>query len=288
MQKKVLVFIFLFIHITLLSAQGVDTLQGHVSKASAGKIKSKRYSNGLTFVKMLLKSTMLTQQLAEHKQIPQNYIKRIRVIEGDDVVFNAIVTPYVARNPIFKFLYHGGNSSVLRLETVDNNNRLLAQESMITIENESPDLVTIQKVPENNHSINISNDAIQKQFGNRGLIKSTNIKITAPSVAANGGAVPITIQSNIKAKSVTLFATESDRQATYMDIKYNTIAFDDNDLRLVCQYLVQKRSIIDFEVKIKLSYGNNSKVLVLIEDEDGRLYMAEKYIPIGICIDSGG
>ena len=57
---------------------------------------------------------------------------------------------------------------------------------------------------------------------------------------------------------------------------------------MVYQYLVQKESIIDFDVKIKLSYGENRKILVIVEAEDEHLYMAEEFIIIAMCIDSGG
>jgi predicted secreted protein len=253
------------------------------------KIKSAQFSNGLTRVKILIKNDMLTKQQAINKKVPQSFLTNIRLLEGNEVVYNAKLTPYISKNPIFQFMYYGSGSSALSLETIDNNKQLFKGSGIIRQRNETRDLTPIKKKKESNHSAKVSAPAIQEQFGNIDLIMSENIKIVAPDVASNSAAVPVKIQSNIKAKSVALFATESDYQPTYWDFKYGNIpASDDDDLVLVYQYLAQKRSIIDFDIKIKFSYGKNSKVLVIIEAEDGKFYMAEKPITIGICLDSGG
>ena len=356
-----MILIFIILQTVILNAKELDTQQNHISNKNSSviqtqkknKVKVKRYSNGLTVVKCMIRNKMLTKAQAKEKNIPQNFIKNVRLLEGDNIVYNATLTPYLSKNPILKFKYFGANASVLRLETIDNYNKFEQQDNKIKISDRLPPVVTMKKVKErnqgfkatipsnilsnsistpytsinpflkfnyygntlsffeyeainnkitnkavettsikkvkkNNQIIKISSQAIQKKFGNRNIITNDKIKITAPDVASNPGAIPIKIQTNIKAKSIILFATESDTIATYKDIKYGSISFKDEDLVLVYQYFVQKDSIIDFDIKIKLSYGKNSKIIVIVEAEDGRLYMKERFIPIGICIDSGG
>ena len=293
--KKILL-IFIILQTVVLNAKYREIQQNRISYENSSviqipkknKVKTKRFSNGLTVVKCMLRNEMLTQEQAKKKNIPQNFIKNVRFFEDDKIVYSAILTPYISKNPILKFTYYGNNAPILKLETIDFNNKIQEQYYKINSSDKPRDAVTINKVKESTQTIKLSSLAIQKMFGNREILKSENIKIIAPDNAANPGAVSIKIQTNIKAKSVTLFATQSDTIATYWDIKNGTISFTNEDLALVYQYFVQKESIIDFDIKIKLSYGENSKVIVIVEAEDGHLYMKEKFINIFICIDSGG
>lgn len=278
LNKILLSLILIILQIVVLDAKEFET----------HRIKTKHFLNGLTNIKLLLKNDMSTASEAKRKNTVQHFIKNVRYFDGDSLVYNAILTPYIAKNPILKFRYSGNTSSIGVLETIDNNNNLLRQENVIKTAHNSRGIPILKKVQEDKQIVNIASPAIQNQFGKRSLMKSKNIKIIAPDITPNPSAIPIKIQSNIKAKSVALFATESANKVSYFDIKNGTIVFDNNDLALVYKNFIQERSIIDFDVKIKLSYGENSKVLVVVEAEDGNLYMAEKLILISICIDSGG
>jgi len=278
LNKVLLLLVLIMLQIVVLNAKDFDFY----------KIKTKHFLNELTAVKIMFKNDMSTKSEAKRKNITQNHIKSIRFFDGENLVYHATLTPYLSRNPMLKFKYSGETSSIGILETVDNHNKLIRGRSVIKKPTGTKEVLALNKVQENKQSLKIASSAIQKEFGTRNFIRSKNIRIVAPDITPNPNAVLIKIQSNIKAKSVTLFATESASKASYFDIKNSTIIFDNNDLTLVYKMFVQERTIIDVGVKIKLSYGENSKVLVVIEAEDGKLYMAEKPIIISICIDAGG
>jgi hypothetical protein len=260
LNKTVLAFIFSTVQIITLYAQELETLQNLISvknnsnltseKQQSYRIKTKKYSNGLTSVKLYLKNSMLTKQEAKSQNISQNFIKSIRLLEKGIVVYNATLTPYVAQYPILKFKYYGSNASILRLETIDNNNKIIRQDTAFEKISGLLELSTVKQANEKSQSIKIANHDIQKLFGKRNFIKSKNIKISAPDITPNPFAVNVKIQSNIKAKSVALFATESDHKASYFDIKNSTITFDDKNLVLVYHSFLQKKSIIDFQIKL--------------------------------------
>lgn len=106
-------------------------------------------------------------------------------------------------------------------------------------------------------------DAITAMYGTAAATES-GVTVTMPDVAANGGAVPVNITSNIDAKSVALFQ-------------------DANPEAAVAAFTVHENSIIDFDLKIKLkSDGTPITVTAIVEGKDGKLYVGKKTLTVAL------
>ncbi len=103
-------------------------------------------------------------------------------------------------------------------------------------------------------------DAIAKLYGSSKTIEQ-GVTLTAPDVAANGGAVPVDFSSEIAAKSVAVFQ-------------------DANPESAVCAFTLNENSIIDFSIKIKMKQSGT--LTVVVEGRDGKLYSAKKTLSVAL------
>lgn len=105
-------------------------------------------------------------------------------------------------------------------------------------------------------------DAIMAMYGSKATTEG-GVTITIPDVAANGGAVPINVKSDIDAKSVAIFQ-------------------DANPEAAVSSFTVHENSIIDYDLKIKLKSDGGTPVTVttIVEGRDGILYKGVKTIKV--------
>ena len=111
------------------------------------------------------------------------------------------------------------------------------------------------------------NSAIKNFYGSSLTLRDNRIVIRAPSIASNGGAVPVTITSAIQAKTVSVFQDSNPKSAT--------IIFD-----------IHPEMIIDYSFKIKLKQTGNIKVV--IEGINGNLYSSSIYVEVAVGGCDGG
>jgi len=106
-------------------------------------------------------------------------------------------------------------------------------------------------------------DAITAMYGTTATTES-GVTVTMPDVAANGGAVPVNIKSDIDAKSVALFQNANPESA-------------------VAAWTVHESTIINFDLKIKLkSDGTPITVTAVVEGKDGKLYSGTKTLTVAL------
>jgi sulfur-oxidizing protein SoxY len=112
--------------------------------------------------------------------------------------------------------------------------------STIDFRAKKPDTWTAHKVDE----------AIKALYGD---IKpeESGVTVKAPKVASNGGAIPVTVKSDISAKSVAVFQ-------------------DANPEATVCVFNCDKDSIIDYMFKIKMKASGT--ITSIVEGQDGKFY----------------
>jgi sulfur-oxidizing protein SoxY len=96
-------------------------------------------------------------------------------------------------------------------------------------------------------------DAIKALYGDI-KTEAGDVKVKAPKVASNGGAVPVTVKSGIEAKSVAVLQ-------------------DANPEALVCVFACDKDSIIDYTFKIKMK--GSGTITAIVEGQDGKYYKGE-------------
>lgn len=103
-------------------------------------------------------------------------------------------------------------------------------------------------------------EAVKALYGDVTLIESSDVHIKAPKVAT--GAVPVRIQTNIKAKSVAFFQ-------------------DVNPESAVGVWSVPEDGIVDYHLKIKLRQSDKPAVLsVIVEGLDGKFYTAHTSVTV--------
>ena len=105
-----------------------------------------------------------------------------------------------------------------------------------------------------------SHEAIKALFGD---IKPTpgKIKMKAPKLAENGGAVPIGMKSKIKATTIALFQDANPRSA-------------------VCVFELGKGGLFDIKTKIKMRKTAN--VTIVAKGEDGKFYSHVQKVEVSI------
>ena len=107
-------------------------------------------------------------------------------------------------------------------------------------------------------------DAIKGLYGD---IKpeESGVTIKAPKVASNGGAVPVTIKSDIAAKTVAFFQDMDPESA-------------------VAVWNVPEDGIVDFFLKIKLKAtdenGGNGELTAIVEGTDGKFYVGKTKLQV--------
>jgi len=107
------------------------------------------------------------------------------------------------------------------------------------------------------------NDAIKAMYGDVKLVES-GVKVSTPDVAASGGAVPVNVKSDIKAKTVAVFQNANPESAV--------IVFD-----------INKYAIIDYDMKMKLkSVGDPITLTVVVEGQDGKHYVGYRTLDVAL------
>jgi len=107
-------------------------------------------------------------------------------------------------------------------------------------------------------------DAMKALYGD---IKpeENGVIIRVPKVASNGGAVPVGIKSDLKAKTVAVFQDMDPESA-------------------VAVFNVPKDGIIDYFFKIKLkatdANGGNGVITVIVEGTDGKFYKGTQSLQV--------
>lgn len=105
-----------------------------------------------------------------------------------------------------------------------------------------------------------SAEAIKALFGDIKPIEG-KIKIKAPKLAENGGAVPIGIKSKVDVESVALFQDANPRSA-------------------VCVFELGEAGVLDIKTKIKMRKTAN--VTVVAKGRDGKFYSVVQKVEVSI------
>ncbi|KIM03256.1 MAG: sulfur oxidation protein SoxYZ [Sulfurovum sp. FS06-10] len=116
---------------------------------------------------------------------------------------------------------------------------------------EKPDAWTAHKVDE----------AIKAVYGETVPTDSKDITLKVPKVASNGGAIPVTIQTEMKAKSVGIFQ-------------------DANPESAVAVFTVPEGGMVDYTIKMKMK--GSGAITVIVEGTDGKLYSTTKSLEVAL------
>jgi sulfur-oxidizing protein SoxY len=103
-------------------------------------------------------------------------------------------------------------------------------------------------------------DGIKNLYGTTTTIEK-GVKLKAPKVASNGGAIPVDFSTEIPAKSIAVFQ-------------------DANPESAVAVYSVTKYSVNNYSIKIKM--GKPGAITVVVEGLDGKLYSAKQSLDVAL------
>jgi sulfur-oxidizing protein SoxY len=88
-----------------------------------------------------------------------------------------------------------------------------------------------------------------------------DIKLKAPKVASNGGAIPITVKTDIPAKSIAIFQ-------------------DANPEAAVAVFEVLEGAVADFSLKIKMK--ESGSITAVVEGKDGKFYSTKLSLEVAL------
>jgi len=103
-------------------------------------------------------------------------------------------------------------------------------------------------------------DSIQKLYGDIKMEES-GVSVKAPKVASNGGAIPVTVKSDIPAKSVAVFQ-------------------DANPEATIAVFNTDKDTIIDYMFKIKMK--KSGTITAVVEGQDGKFYKGTMTLEVAL------
>ena len=235
------------------------------------KIKTKRFAKELTYVKAMIKHASVTAKEARLKRIQQYYLTKIVIQEDKQPILEIKSTPYLSTNLLFKFKYQSHGGKELSIHGYNNLGKSAIHSAVIKDNPDRRERSTLHSDVRNKVITSLNDNAIYDYFGDVNLIQSDEIQLTGPALAANGGSVPIGIRSSIKAKRVTLFASEEGEKP-----------------KMIVQWILHQQALVDFDIKIKLvnyTYSEGNIISAVVEGVDGKFYVT--HIQIELAIGGG-
>jgi len=91
--------------------------------------------------------------------------------------------------------------------------------------------------------------------------EATGVTLKTPKVANNGGAIPVSIKSDIEAKTVAVFQ-------------------DVNPESAVAVFTVPEGQPVNYSIKIKMK--KSGAITVIVEGKDGKFYSAKKELQVAL------
>jgi len=103
--------------------------------------------------------------------------------------------------------------------------------------------------------------AIEALYGKITPAESADVKLNAPDVASNGGAVPVSVKTSIDAKSIAILQDANPESLV--------IVFDQNE-----------NTVPNYGIKIKMK--KSGTITVIVEGKDGKFYSAKKTLEVAL------
>jgi len=103
-------------------------------------------------------------------------------------------------------------------------------------------------------------NAVKALYGSNTLIEK-GVKLKAPDVASNGGAIPVNFSTDLDIKSIAVFQ-------------------DANPEAAICAITTNKYSVNKYSVKIKMA--KSGTITIVAQGNDGKLYSAKKTLDVAL------
>jgi len=103
--------------------------------------------------------------------------------------------------------------------------------------------------------------AIEGLYGKITPVESSDIKLKAPKVASNGGQIPVSVKTDIPAKSIAIFQ-------------------DVNPESAVAIFQVPEGTKANFSLKIKMK--KSGSITAVVEGKDGKFYTTKLSLEVAL------
>jgi sulfur-oxidizing protein SoxY len=103
-------------------------------------------------------------------------------------------------------------------------------------------------------------EAVEALYGKVTLVEE-GVKVQAPKVASNGGAIPVKIKSDIPAKTVSIFQ-------------------DANPEATVAVFTLADGDMIDYALMIKMKVSGT--ITAIVEGKDGKFYVGKQALEVAL------
>jgi len=103
-------------------------------------------------------------------------------------------------------------------------------------------------------------DAIKAMYGSTNLVME-GVKLTAPDVASNGGAIPVDFSTDLDVKTIAVFQ-DANPEAAVLVVETN------------------KYSVNKYSIKIKMA--KSGTITIVAQGKDGKLYAAKKTLDVAL------
>jgi len=95
------------------------------------KVKAK-LKGAIVKVKVMFKSPMVGKEEAEKKKVKPEFITKIIAKHNKKIVYEVSTSPFISKNPLFKFEFKGGaKGDALEMIATDNNGKVKTKKAKI-------------------------------------------------------------------------------------------------------------------------------------------------------------
>lgn len=107
-----------------------------------------------------------------------------------------------------------------------------------------------------------TNSALKDLYGSSALNKNDKVELKVPDIAENGAAVPVTVSTTIP------------------NPKTMSLIIDGNPRPLAVAWEIPEGTLPEFSTRIKMR--KTGKVILIVEDKDGKLYSMTKQVKVTV------
>ena len=230
-----------------------------------------KHNNEFTQVKLMIKTPMRGEKVANRKKLEQDYITRIILESNQHVIFNAFTSSNISRNPYFKFQFknniYDGN---IKFIMVDNNNKIT--EKLFIKNKKSNTLNTTIDSNEllKNDGFLISkklwkltniNEAIKELYGKVEFTYGNALVVNLPRSTENF--FSINIKSDLNIESIAIFHNNHTYTAS-------TIAV----------LKIPASAIVNYDIPIQMPHGCDINIVVVAKGKDETIYRKDNLIDV--------
>ena len=217
-------------------------------------------------IKAMVHNPMDTVAVAQKYRKPPHFLTHVMISVKEHLLYDATLSPYLSKNPIFKakFTYKEklDTSPVI---AVRDNAKFSAKAKVSRLHKIKRDPFSYKV--DDSHDYRVLKPAVWSAIGiddaTRAFYGAVDFqeggfKIVTPKVAANGGSIPLHVESKLELESMLVLATGNHHSA-------------------VIAYHIPLGQKPNYDFKIKVRESGNKQIIVVAKGRDGKYYKSSHH-----------